>query len=145
MTNLKKLQNLNKLPKQKIALVLGNSGCYFLSLIKIAEKITNSNIDIIQAFSDCVQKGWITSECYVNNPDLIITFFTGLKSKILKKSNVNYIAKENDYVIGCFKWQQFSHFVLLDKNNKVAYDPLDKSNVCKYGELDSLRVIEIVN
>lgn len=42
------------------------------------------------------------------------------------------------FVIGMYYWKG-SHFVILDKNKKVIFDPLGVSNTVKYGKLKTMR------
>lgn len=143
MTSLKKLQNPNNIPKQKVALAIGKYGCYFSCLIKIAEKIAAKSIDIIDMFNQCKAKGWIDSECFVQNPDKILAFMTGKKIYVSKTNDTQYKSNDNEIVIGCFKWNKYSHFVVLNSDKKIEYDPLENSNTAKNGTLESLRIIKI--
>lgn len=143
MINLKKLQNPNNIFKQKTALAIGKCGCYFSCIIKIAEKITGSSIDIIDAFYQCNKKGWIDYECFVKNPDKILSFMTGKKIYVSKTNDTQYKPNDNEIVIGCFKWNKYSHFVVLNSDKKIEYDPLENSNTAKNGTLESLRIIKI--
>lgn len=142
MKKSEKLSNPS-LPKQKLALSIGNYGCYFSCLCRIAEKLTGKDIDILEAFGSCKNSGWINDDCYVKNPDKIIEFLSGKKASTVKTNNLNCALKENAFAVGCYKWNAHSHFVLLDKTKKVEYDPLGASNTVKNGRLDSLRVITI--
>lgn len=146
MLNSTKLQNLNLIPKQKLALALGNYGCYFACLCRIAEKITDTGIDLIESFYECKNKNWIESDCYVKNPEKIVEFLTGKKTSVLKIYNTFYIPAENEYIIGCYENLNGGHFVLLSNSDKsVEYDPLENSNTVRTGKLKSLRIIKIEN
>ena len=138
-----------KIPEQKLALAIGNNGCYFTCLIYLAESLTGQNYDLIDEFNFCCQKidannvAWITENGYVNRPDLILAHYLNKRIGVIKTNNLKYVPSNNDYFIGCYKWNGGSHFVYLNKELKVLFDPLGKSNTVKNGKLESLRVITV--
>lgn len=152
-------------PMQKIAAIIGESGCYFLSLCYIAECILGVHVDPIyyfNVFSKQKTDGlyWIESDCYLNFPALALKNilreeigkhginFSFNDIKISKSTDLYYYPKSNEYLIGYFErevtMKTYGHFVNVDENKKVVNDSLGESNTVKYGSLKSLRIIEFV-
>lgn len=152
-------------PMQKIAKVIGESGCYFLSLCYIAEIILGVHIDPIfyfNLFSKEKTDGlfWIESDCYLNYPALVLKnilrneiakhgiSFSFNDVRITKSKDLYYYPKSNEYLIGYFENEvtmiTYGHFVNVNENKAVINDPLGESNTVKNGKLKSLRIIEIV-
>lgn len=143
---------LDNLSKQKIAKNIGDNGCYFLSVVYLAEELVKNRFDIIQLFAIANKKitgglQWIEDDCFMNYPNLLLNYLTGKEVKVRKETDISYYPKNNEYIIGCFKWKTtgttYSHFVVLDKNKNVIYDPLGQSNTVINGKLDSLRVFTV--
>jgi len=154
------------IPVQKIAKVLGDTGCYFSSIVYLAENILKVKVDIIRYFfvfnktKTSNGKQWIEDDCYMNRPDLVLLNI--LQQEIIKNGlnkvvnsvnvqnvkDIKYTPKNNEYLIGCYEWKAtghtYSHFVVLDSKKNVIYDPLGESNTVKNGKLVSLRVFELV-
>lgn len=147
-------------PMQKIAKVIGESGCYFLSLCYIAESILGVHVDPIYYFNLFTKENWIESDCYLNRPDLVLKGilqneiakhginFTFNNVIITKGYDLYYFPKNNEHLIGYFENQvtmkTYGHFVNVDQNKNVINDPLGESNTVKNGKLKSLRVVEII-
>lgn len=133
--------------KQLISKKLGDNGCYFLSIVGMAEKITGQTFDVVQTYDYALSNGWIGSDCYVERPDLIFYSLTAKKATIRKEYNVKYEPKYNEFLIGCFERKEigatFYHFVLLDSKRNVIYDPYGESLTVKKGKLTSLRVFTV--
>lgn len=132
-------------PLQKYALTIGRYGCYFLCLIKIAERKTGNSIDLLSAFEYSLKQGWITEDCFVNYPQCIIKHFTNINYVcVVKELDLSYKPKATDVLVGCYVYNKSSHFVLLSSDKKLLWDPLGESNTYKLGKLDSYRVIRMV-
>lgn len=146
---------INKINHQKIAKIIGEYGCYFCSIVFLAENITGKKIDVIRAFEKYNEKKWIDDDCYINCPDQVLLDLlreNSLKSinavTVRKETNTAYFPKNNEFLIGCFEWKTtmktYSHFVNIDQNKAVMNDPLGSSNTVKNGLLKSLRVFTIL-
>lgn len=131
-------------PTQEYALLLGKYGCYFSVLLKIANPKTHA-INQIEAYDIAIKNKWMDSDCYVREPGKIIEHFSNYKKvEVRKEFNLAYIPEENEVLIGCFVLNKETHFVLLDKNKKVLWDPLGISNTVKNGKLESYRIVKLV-
>jgi len=58
---------------------IGRYGCYFLSIVRAAERMTGKRIDAVQIYNDATLARWMDSDCFVVKPDLIIGMMTGIK------------------------------------------------------------------
>lgn len=151
-------------PMQKIAKIIGESGCYFLSLCYIAEKVLGVNVDPIFYYNWFTKQEtnnlkWMDSDCYINYPALCLSYilrneiaekkinFVFSKVEIEKTKDTKYYPKKNEYLIGYFENEvvmvTYGHFVNLDSSCRVTNDPLGESNTVKQGILKSLRIVRI--
>lgn len=137
------------IPKQKIMKILGEYGCYFLSIIYLAEEISQTHVDIIEEFIRARTVNSIDDSATVLNPEEILTYLTEKKCSV-RKENKDYCTKDNEYEILVFK-DKYTHFVvgnnkpLIDSGYKnVKYDPLGNSNTVKNGYVESKRIFKII-
>lgn len=149
-------------PMQKIAKVIGESGCYFLCLCYVVQCITGVPVDPIYYYNRFTKekhgdKALMDLDCYLNFPAIVLTEMLkaeiakyGINFKfssinIRKETNIKYVPKNNEALIGYFEIEgnHYGHFVNIDEAKKVINDPLEKSNTVKNGKLKSLRIIEI--
>jgi hypothetical protein len=105
-----------------------------------AESVTGKDYDIISEFANMMSRKWIDSDCYCSRPDLILRNYTGKAYSVAKTTATKANAEKADFVIGYYKWNSYGHFVVMDKNLNVVFDPLENSNTVKNGKLDSLRI-----
>lgn len=131
-------------PRQKQMKQIGETGCYFLSIIHSAELATSKILDAIAIYNECLRKQWIGEDCFVNEPALIYGYLVG-GSWECNKQPITYKPVYGDVVILRYErktvMETFAHFVCGDINCNVEYDPLGKSNTVANGQLVSLRVI----
>lgn len=103
----------------------------------------NKSIEIYQEF---LEKKWIDIECTVLNPLEIANWLYDVKNhytdvqKVLNKNEFIQKAQSAKIIIGLYKTTTHGHFVLLDKNLNVIFDPLGNSETVKNGALAELRV-----
>lgn len=129
--------------KQAIAKKIGDEGCYFLSLVYIAEQEIKKSIDIIDLYNTCVAKGWMKEDCYILDPAAILSYLIGKKTMFFKVDGTKFTPTKFERVISRYennaRGKLYSHFV-VGCNGKVIYDPLGESNTVKNGKLVSYRV-----
>lgn len=127
---------------QKIAKIIGENGCYFLSLLYLAEK-NGKQIDALRAYQFCLKKGWIDEDCFVNRPDLILSHYTG-KNYSVSIQQLGYKLKQGELCITLYEWKKtletLGHFVVQNPDGVLEYDPLGNSNTVKNGKPKSYRV-----
>ena len=133
--NQKELKDLNK----KIESIY-NYGCYFLSLCYVAKGREPYNIDEMVDWYDLfIKKDWMGEDCYVKDPCAILEFFTSKKYTVVKDTVLD---PKVGIVIG--RWHNPTtnhfHFVVMDSNNNVTYDPLGESITVRDGFVESYRL-----
>ena len=133
--NQKELKDLNK----KIESIY-NYGCYFLSLCYVAKGREPYNIDEMVDWYDLfIKKDWMEEDCYVKDPCAILEFFTSKKYTVVKDTVLD---PKVGIVIG--RWHNPTtnhfHFVVMDSNNNVTYDPLGESITVRDGFVESYRL-----
>lgn len=128
---------------QRIAEAVGENGCYFLSVIYLAEKISGRKCSHLDVYLEMVAKKYMEKDCYLNAPDKILSDLTGQKWTIEKKLS-NYKCKKGELEILYFEnkttMKTFGHFVVGNGLGSVEYDPYGDSNTVKNGTLQSKRV-----
>jgi hypothetical protein len=125
--------------RQKLMKTLGEYGCYFLSLIHLAEELTGKRIDAIDAFLYARQQKWIEDDCTMLAPDSVLSRFAGAVFAVAKE-DAGYSAKDGEYEVLQFQNGTFKHFVLGDGHGRVAYDPLGDSNTVAKGVVIGKRI-----
>lgn len=134
--------------KQAICKQIGATGCYFLSIVGAAERDTKKWIDIIILYLECLRRGWIGVDCYVNNPEKILGYLVGGEWTCTKDPK-GYKPKPGEVVILRYErpttMQTDGHFVLADKDGNIEYDPLGSSLTVQNGKVASCRVFRRVS
>jgi hypothetical protein len=124
--------------RQKLMKMLGEYGCFFLSIVHIAEEITGKRIDAIATYIDAFERKWIDNEATVLNPGAILSALTGGHYTV-SKEEANYKTAAHEREVLVFK-AKFTHFVAGDGTGKVAYDPLGNSNTVATGSVIGKRI-----
>lgn len=131
---------------------LGKYGCYFLLIIKLAEKITKKKINIIQTVIEAQKKGWLyynfdnhkdDNNFFVKNPAKLLSYLTN-KNYVVWKATADYTPAHNEYEVLFYATNQsnadkgIGHFTLPD------YDTIQNSNTVKFGKVFSKRIFKEV-
>ena len=133
---------------------MGESSCYFLSLVKIAEEVIRDRIDLIWAFDSCVTKRYVRfiyskpedgDNCYIDNPLGVLKLLTGRNwnyHKVTDKEEIKaWSAADEEYTIQ--RWyrkttgKEFYHF------RRPSWDPLLDSQTVKFGAIDALYIFTV--
>lgn len=122
--------------------MLGEYGCYFLSIVHIAENITGRRIDAIAAYIDAFERKMIDNEATVLNPGAVISMLTGGKYTVRHEGST-YKTAPNEYEVLVFK-AKFTHYVAGDGTGRVSYDPLGNSNTVATGSIVEKRIFRKV-
>ena len=126
---------------QSIAKRLGEFGCYFLSLLRLA-KVENAGIAL---YRQAVQLGYLQEDCYVIDPARVLSLAAGGAWSV-RHAPADYIPASDEYEILRFERKTttatFAHFVVGDGRGQVVYDPLDNSQTVKLGKLVSKRIVK---
>ncbi|MCQ2242467.1 DUF261 family protein [Treponema sp.] len=153
-------------PKQIEAKIIGEKGCYFLSIVNgvsryCAEKKDPLNVDIIRLYEVAMDEGWISNDCYVERPDLIAAYIMGVSLAVLKdamsknkeilevkiaKKPLAYMPANNEIEITRYEKEAtgvtFSHFVVT-RDGEVIHDPYGNSNTVSKGYPVSKRILTV--
>ena len=144
---------------QPRAKALGESGCYFLSLCKIAEESPGrAMIDPLVAFFSCLGLGAIGEDAYVSDAAACYAFIAGLPAasvQVLKAGPGHPLPLYYKVLLGEREILRFerpnpaggdplAHFVVGDGSGRVAWDPWPGSLTVAQGQLVSRRIIRRV-
>lgn len=124
-------------------------GCYFMSLLyarnlrthlrNIYHSETATVDEVLTCYDTFVSRGWMDLDCYVKDPCSILRYLTG-KTYTVKKDIV--LDPNANIIIGL--WHNpatnLHHFVVMDSNNSVTYDPLGDSTTVANGYIESYRL-----
>ena len=132
--------------KQKECKALGDEGCYFLSLLWIAERELGRELDALKVFGMAKGKGWTDSECYMKNPARMMSELLGKPCSIRKSWDFSEKLGSNQWDIWLYKRPAtgvtYWHFVVVS-DGVVIYDPLENSNTVRHGAPESRRILTI--
>jgi hypothetical protein len=122
---------------------IGAEGCYFLSLVQAAEKITRRRIDAVAMYEDFVSRGWMGPDCYMHRPELVLGSMTGWKWQVRKDTRI-YKPQPGEVMILRYERaainKTWAHFVLCGSDGLVEYDPYGDSMTVRDGKPVSSRV-----
>ena len=126
---------------QTIAKTLGESGCYFLSLLHIAGR----DNDAIGLYRQAVAVGAMQEDCFVESPSKLLSLAAGGAWSVRHEA-AGYVLAPDEIEILRFErkatTRTYAHFVVGDGRGHCAWDPLDKSQTVAGGVLASKRIIK---
>jgi hypothetical protein len=134
---------------------LGASGCYVLSLMKIAEEITGLEIDVLQVIERMIKIKRLGTDMTVLDAAALMQDLVGVgRFEVLKAGPghalpLDYKIKSNEWVILRYgridsDGVEHPHFVVGDVDDRVAWDPWPESRTVSEGVLVSKRIIRAV-
>jgi hypothetical protein len=137
---------------QKIAKALGDSGCYFLSLMQVAEGISSAYLGPIHEAAEAIENGTLGPDCFVKDASAIMSSLTRQRFEVVKAGPghslpLDYILATGEREILRFEradpagGEPIAHFVVGDGSGKVAWDPWPNSQTVALGALISRRII----
>lgn len=120
---------------------IGETGCYFLCLVRIAEDITANRIDAVAVYLEATQRQYMGTDCYLVRPERVLELMTGTRWTVSKEVK-DYRPVHGEHEVLRYErkaiMQTVGHFVL------PYYDPLGKSETVANGQLVSKRVFRPV-
>ena len=132
--------------KQKDCKTLGEDGCYFFSLLWIAEQELGKSLDALAVFDEAKKRGWAEADCYMADPAALMGFLLGKPCQIRKSWDFAEPLEANEREVRCFERKAtgttYYHFVVAD-GDKILYDPLEASRTVMQGEPHSRRIVSI--
>ena len=130
--------------RQKVFFEIGSTGCYFLSVVHLAEEVLGKYIDAYDAFIkaqamvvvvDNETKPMVAQDLTVWGAGELLTALTGMN---WKKSweEVSYVCKQGELEVIQYYWKEEKkyHFVCKD------YDPYGASQTVANGKAIAKRV-----
>jgi len=128
------------LNSQTIAKAIGESGCYFLSLLHLAGE-EGAAIELYEA---AVSRKIMGADCFIQDPAALLALAAGGKWSVTHQP-AEYQPKSDEMEILRLErkatTQTFAHFVVGDRHGAVLYDPLDSSQTVASGKLVSKRIV----
>ena len=125
---------------QAVCRKIGESGCYFLSLLHIAK----AEYGALSLYQLAVSKGLMDEDCYVKDPAELLALACGGKWSV-RHEVADYVTARNEIEILRYERKTvgttYAHFVVGDGFGRVAYDPLGDSITVAKGKLVSKRII----
>lgn len=131
---------------------LGAEGCYELSLMWLAERIADREIDVVRAHVDALRDGLVEADCFVKSPEGLLLALTGERFKVVRAGDgpgyvlpLSYVPLEGEFEVLRFERQDgratIAHFVVGDGHGGVAFDPYEGSRTVRDGILKSKRIV----
>lgn len=134
-------------PRQAYMKLMGEEGCYILSLVHLGERITHERIDAIAIFLEGMQQDLVQSNCLVVDAAGLLSMMTGVQWKKTYQTP-DYRPKEGELEILRFERKTgagtLRHYVVGDGRGLVVYDPLGDSKTVRSGKLESKRIFSRV-
>lgn len=125
---------------QLICKKIGDSGCYFISLLKIV----NCDYAAIALYQKALDAKIIDEDCFVQDPPSLLSLAAGGTWDV-RHEDANYQTKRDEWEILRFERKDttvtYAHFVVGDGYGHVADDPLGNSRTVAEGKLVSKRII----
>lgn len=122
---------------------IGAEGCYFLSMLNAAEKLTAHYIDPYQIYLKAIALHYMGDDCYVTDPAALMRLMTSVRWTVSKESKA-YQPTPKEIEILRFErsdtTKTWAHFVLGDGSGGVEYDPYGDSKTVRSGALVSKRI-----
>lgn len=137
---------------QKIAKALGESGCYFLSLCYVAEKLGGVFLDPLLEAAEAIDGKRLGLDCYVKDAGAIMSDMARGRYVVIKAGPghplpLDYKLNEGEREILRYErpdptgGEPLAHFVVGDGQGRVAWDPWPESLTVAEGKLVSRRII----
>jgi hypothetical protein len=122
---------------------LGKSGCYFLSIVHLAECCVKERIDAVEQFLIALAEGNVKQDVFVVHPEKILSDITGVQWG-MKKVTSEYLPSPEELEILRFERKEvgsvIGHFVVGNGKGGVSYDPYGDSRTVREGNLISKRI-----
>lgn len=139
---------------QRAALAIGRTGCYFLSILAIAEETASFRPDPLVEYAAAVQAKTLGDDCMVLDAGRLMTNVSGIAWACIKAGPghplpLDYQTKPGEREILRYErpadpregpGAEFAHFVVGDGSGCLAWDPWGDSAAVKNGKLVSKRI-----
>lgn len=126
---------------QLVCKKIGDSGCYFVSLLKIV----HCDCAAIGLYQQALDAKIIDEDCFVQDPAALLALAAGGTWSV-RRENANYQTQRDEWEILRFERKAATvtpaHFVVGDGFGHVIDDPLGNSRTVAEGQLVSKRIIK---
>ena len=131
------LDELNKL--ETICQNINKAGCYMLCLCYACFKEERNLEQVLSIYKTLIDYKWMDDDCYIKDPCSILKYFTGNDWKVEKTHTYDEGA---DIKIARFfnKRTGLNHFVLMQDEKTVLWDPIEDSVTVREGRIESWRL-----
>ena len=126
-------------PRQRYAAAIGGTGCYFLSLVHLAEDFLSLRLDAIKAYESALLAKAIREDCYVLDPARVLALLTGYDWTVEHRP-ASAATAPGELEILRYGLGDAAHFVVGDGRGRVAWDPYGDSKTVREGVLASKRI-----
>jgi len=125
-------------------------GCYFLSLTwfgwKYGQLELSAELINEELYETFVKRGWMRETCFILRPDEILNYLRVPVTGVVKRP-ASYVVRDSELAVGQWKASgMVSHFVAMDNDRCVAYDPWQSreggSRAVREGQLISYRIFQ---
>lgn len=129
---------------QKICAIIGECGCYFLSIVEACAKMTKKQPDIIELYNLCIKKRIMREDCFMWEPAKLFELLVG-GNWTIEKVDGAHRPEPNETVILRYEYKPkpmtiIGHFVLAGSDGSVCFDPYGNSQTVQNGRVVSSRV-----
>jgi hypothetical protein len=132
---------------QRRARAIGESGCYYLALLKGAQKHLGARVafDALSYYEMFTDLGYMQKDCYICKGHEILSALTGIRWCEATKEAPGYSVKPTEISIMRFELKEplrpLAHFVLGTSPSDIVYDPMSPSSpVVESGQFVSYRI-----
>lgn len=135
-------------------------GCFFMCLVYYymlwLKKVDLEHRELNRMWDEALAKGIITEdingdgdlddagECLITDKERLLTL-AGIRAKYSQEAS-DYKIKNGEYAIAEMfnRRTGFIHFVVIDENRKIIYDPILNSVTTREGVIKSIRILRSV-
>lgn len=139
---------------QRAALAIGKTGCYFLSICKIAELVSLVSVDPLDEYLHAVAAKSLGVDCMVNDAGALLSGilrgpWACLKAGPDHELPLEYRCAPREYEVlryerdvepGDTSATERAHFVLGDGSGIIFWDPYGESHTVAVGRVVSKRI-----
>jgi len=145
---------------QRAALAIGKTGCYFLSILRLAEETTlgHARSDPLVEYESALQAGLISEDCTVLDAGKLLSHVSGVQWTCFKVGPGHSLPVEYQCKVGELEVLRYerpiektdmsstdrAHFVVGDGLGNLVWDPWGTSHTVTVGSVVSKRIFRRV-
>jgi len=133
--------------RQKIMAIIGESGCYLLSIVHLAEGMLKERLDAVEIYLDALANKYMQADCFILEPAALMAMMVPGNWTMMKADRdrptgpgeLEILRYERKTTL-----KTYGHFVVGNGLGAVAWDPLGDALTVNGGELVSKRLFRRV-